>query len=375
MRVQVLIDSLNWGGAETLLADYASGARAAGLEVGVGYLSDRSQLVPSLRELGIEPRLVPINSLLGRRDRRLVRDHLAATGADILHTHLGYADVLGGLAAHSLGMPSVSTVHVMEWGGSWRDRAKDRLMFAARRRRADRVIAVSEAARSSYLATGWDEPDHVVAVHNGVRAELEPGAGPRLRRELGLRDDDLVLAMVTVLRHGKGHDLAAKAVRELLPEHPNLKLLVLGDGPDRAEIEDQLAVAGDAVVMPGFRRDVLAVLDGVDVLLHPSRVDAFPTALLEALAAGTPVVATAVGGIPEIVADGESGVLLPPRPGVGELADALRPLLEQPELRRRMGERGRHAFERSFTVERWMQRLLPVYEQALRTAGRGRALR
>jgi glycosyltransferase involved in cell wall biosynthesis len=310
---------------------------------------------------------MPIKSLFGRRDRRLVRDHLASLQPDLLHTHLGYSDLLGGLAARSLGVPNVSTIHVMEWGGSPRGKAKERLMFLARRHCATKVITVSEAARRRYLETGWDRADHVVTVHNGIRARLEPGSGMRLRRELGIGERDIVLAMVTVLRPGKGHDIAARAVRALREEYPNLKLLVLGDGPNRAEIERQLEVAGDAVVMAGFRDDVLAVLDGVDVLVHPSRVDAFPTALLEALAAGIPVVATAVGGIPEIVADGETGLLLAAPPTVEDLTGALRRLLDDAGLRRRMGDRGLQVFNASFTVERWIERLLPVYESALRT--------
>jgi glycosyltransferase involved in cell wall biosynthesis len=242
-------------------------------------------------------------------------------------------------------------------------------MFLARRHCAGKVIAVSEAARQQYLQTGWDRPGHVVTVHNGIRAKVEHGRGLRLRRELGFGESDVVLAMVAVLRPGKGHEIAALAVRALREQYPDLRLLVLGDGPSRIEIERQLEVAGDAVVMVGFRDDVLDVLDGVDILVHPSRIDAFPTALLEALATRTPVIATAVGGIPEIVVDGETGLLLAAPPTVGGLIEALRRLLDDPDLRRRMGDRGRLAFEANFTVERWLERLMPVYESALRARG------
>lgn len=294
-----------------------------------------------------------------------MRAHLASVRPDLVHTHLGYADLLGGLAARSLGIPSVSTIHVMEWAGALRERAKERLMFLARRHCAARVITVSEAARRAYLATGWDSADHVATVHNGIRDGAPQGSGRRLRLEFGLSEDDVVAAMITVLRPGKGHDVAARAIRELRDDYPNLKLLVLGDGPDRAEIEGQLAIAGDAVTMAGFRDDVLAILDGVDLLVHPSRIDAFPTALLDALASRVPAVATAVGGIPEIVADGETGLLLEPPATVDALGSALRRLLEDPGLRRKMGDRGREVFEARFTVDRWIERILPVYEAAL----------
>ncbi len=304
--------------------------------------------------------------MLGRRDRQRVREHLASVRPDLLHTHLGYADFLGGLAARSLSIPSLSTIHVMEWGSSLRERSKDRLMFLVRRHCMAKVITVSNAARDAYLATGWDRPDHVTTVHNGIRAPAPaPDGGRGLRRALGIASEDVVVAMVTVLRLGKGHDIAARAIAMLRDDFPNLKLLVLGDGPDRAEIERQLGVAGDAVVMAGFRDDVPAVLDWVDVLVHPSRIDAFPTALLDALASSTPVVATAVGGIPEIVADGETGLLLKPPPTEDELSGALRRLLESRDLRLRMAERGREVFEARFTADRWIERLVPVYDDAL----------
>ena len=174
-----------------------------------------------------------------------------------------------------------------------------------------------------------------------------------------------MVAMVAVLRAGKCHDIAAAAVRALLPRFPDLRLLVLGDGPERAAIEAELAPAGEAVAMAGFRDDVLAVLGEVDVLVHPTRFDAFPTALLEALATSTPVVATAVGGVPEIVAEGEQGLLIPAPPRAEDLAAALGRVLTDREEARRMGERGRRTFEAEFTAARWLERLVPIYERAI----------
>jgi glycosyltransferase involved in cell wall biosynthesis len=106
--------------------------------------------------------------------------------------------------------------------------------------------------------------------------------------------------------------------------------------------------------------------------VHPSSADAFPTALLEAMAAGVPVVATAVGGIPEIVDDGETGILLAPPPAPEAFARALETLLGDPERRARMGERGRARWEERFSAERWAQRLRAVYEEALAPGRSGR---
>ena len=373
MHVHVLIDSLGRGGAETLLADYAVGARAAGISVSVGHLHPLTETAGRLRELGIEPTCVPISGLLRVADHRSVRAHLAAVAPDLLHTHLGSSDVLGGAGARALRIPSVSTVHVMDW--IWlrgvRDRLKLRLIAAARHHFATRVIMVSDAARESYLARGWDRPDRVVTVHNGVVDRSSPGTGREIRRQLGIASDELVVAMVGVLRGGKGHGVAAGAVRLLRERFPKLRLLILGDGPDRDTIECSTRDLGDRIVFGGFRDDVQSVLDAVDVLVQPSSFDAFPTAVLEAMAARVPAVATAVGGIPEIIDDGESGYLIAaPRDAetpasAEELARALTPLLGDRELRLRIGHRGRERFEARFTADRWLERLLPVYGLAV----------
>jgi glycosyltransferase involved in cell wall biosynthesis len=361
---------MTWGGAETLLADLATALRGRGGTLTVGYLNSRSQAAERLSEQGVEPELVEIKSMLGRADRALVREHLRTVSPDLLHTHLGYSDFLGGVAARSLGVPTVATLHVMEWERSLRENTKSRLMALARRHCAARVIAVSEAARRHYLETGWDLPERVVTVHNGIAGAPRRGDGPRIRAGLGLGADELVVAMVSVLRPGKGHDVAAEAIRALRERFPKLRLLVLGDGPDREAVLRSLRPAGDAVVAPGFRSDVLSVLDGVDVLIHPSRVDALPTALIEAMAVEVPVIASDVGGIPEIVVDGETGILVESPVSAEALSGALAGLLEAPAARARMGAAGRERFERQFALGPWMDRLEPVYEAAIRQQSR-----
>jgi glycosyltransferase involved in cell wall biosynthesis len=122
---------------------------------------------------------------------------------------------------------------------------------------------------------------------------------------------------------------------------------------------------GDSALMLGYREDAVEVLDAVDVLIHPSAVDAFPTSPLEAMAASVPVVATRVGGIPEAVLDGETGLLIPAPPDPDDLAGALARLLDDGKLRRRLGAGGRARYEAEFTVAVWVERLRAVYESAL----------
>ena len=374
LRVLVVIDSLSHGGAELLLTDFVAAAGTAGIEPSVAYLGERdgSPAAARLREHGIEPACIAIDGLLHPGSLTRLRAHVRDLAPDIVHTHLDYADFMGGVASRSLGIPMVSTVHVMEWrAGATRDRVRGRLIASARRRLAARVATVSDAARTALLGAGLDRADHVVTVHNGVAAAPAAGAGAGIRAELGLDADALVVAQVAVLREGKGHAVAAEAVARLRADHPGLRLVVVGDGPALAQVERALAPLGEAALMLGHRDDVMAVLDAADVLVHPTEIDALPTAVMEAMAAGLPVVATNVGGVPELVADGETGVLVQAPATAPALADALAPLLADAGLRRRLGEAGRVRYERGFTAESWAHRTRALYETVLAERGRG----
>ena len=164
IKVHALIDGLGWGGAEALLADFALGAPAAGIDLTVGYLleKDGSPLAARLRERGVEPEHAPIAGLLRPSAFRSVRRQLAERRPDVVHTHLGYSDLLGGVAARSLGIPAVASVHTMEWERGARDDLKLRLMGLARRACAWRTITVSDAARRAFLEAGWESAARVV---------------------------------------------------------------------------------------------------------------------------------------------------------------------------------------------------------------------
>lgn len=371
LHALVLIDGLGFGGAEMLLSHFAAGAPAAGIRLSVGYLyeKDGSPAARQLAERGVRPVHLDVGGLLAPQSLRAVRRHMAGLRPDVVHTHLGYADLLGGISARSLKIPSLCTIHLSEWEAEdRRDALRARLVVGARRRCARRVIAVSEAARAAYLEAGWDSPDRVVTVHNGVVDAARPGSGRGVRHELGLHPDDLVVGMVSVLRPGKGHEQALQAAALLQQRHPRLRLLIVGDGPLRDRLAAQARSLWPAVRLLGHRTDVMQVLDACDVVLHPSVHDAFPTTLLEAMAASVPVVASAVGGIPEIVVRGRTGCLVPAPVDDRALATALEPLLDGADLRRRMGAAGRARFLDMFTADRWARRMGRLYGQLVRAS-------
>jgi glycosyltransferase involved in cell wall biosynthesis len=383
LDILAVIDHLALGGAEMLLGQFAAAAPRVGIRLRVAYLedSDGSPAAESLRAAGIEPVNLDVPGRPGARHLRAMRRHIRAVRPDVVHTHLGTADLIGGVASRSLGVPAVSTIHAVPQRHAGVERAKDALFALSRRCCTARVITVSERARRAYLEQSWGMGERVVRIHNGVDIAAAPGSGSAVRRELGIRTDDLLVGMVSALRPEKGHDVAIEAIERLRDRFPQLRMLIVGQGAYAAELARLVAPLGDSVVLTGRRTDVTHVFDALDVCLHPSRQDAFPTTLIEALATSVPVLATAVGGIPEIIDDGQTGVLVPAPPSAAALADALGELLVDSSRRRALAAAGRNAYMQHFTAGPWVERTRALYDAVLAEASvrghhtRGQSLR
>jgi glycosyltransferase involved in cell wall biosynthesis len=317
-----------------------------------------------LYELGLAPVNLNLTGPHGPRSLGAVRRHIARVRPQVVHTHLGTSDVIGSVAARSLAIPAVSTIHAASW---------DRRLGPRRRlvkHCAARVIAVSETARRDYLQHGWAREDQIVTIHNGIDVVPCPGAGAEVRRELGLAPDDLVVGMVSALRPEKGHDIALEVISRLRARLRGVRLLVVGDGDLREEIRRRATELDGAVVMAGLRHDVMRVLDAVDVCLHPSRTDAFPTTLIEAMAASVPIVASAVGGIPEIVSPERTGILIPSPAQAQAFVEPLERLLSDPARRGELAAAGRDEYRRRFTADPWVRRTRAVYDAVLAESAR-----
>lgn len=370
IRVHAVIDGLYAGGAEALLAEFARAAPAAAIVLTVTslHLLKGAPVADRLSALGVEPYSMSMPNRLTPKLFRDLRHRLAAVPADIVHTHLGAADLMGLTAARTLRMPAVSTIHAMDWSATGRERVKMHMSAWARRHSAQ-VIAVSESARENYLAQGWDRPEHLTVVRNGISLRPAPGSGASIRRDLGLSPDEPVIGMLTSLRAGKGHEVAAGALARIQETRPDARLVIVGEGLAEPEIARSMAPLGDAALMVGHREDVMEMLDAFDVLVHPSHAEALPTVLMEAMAAGTPVVATAVGGVPEVVEHGGDGTLIPAPPRAEALARAVLSLLDDPDRAKALAAQAMKTVETRFGAERWMHETRAVYERAISGAG------
>jgi glycosyltransferase involved in cell wall biosynthesis len=277
---------------------------------------------------------------------------------DVVHTHLVHADVYGALAARG---PLVSTKHNDDRFRMGPFRHVERVLA----RRAARVIAITEAlARFNVERVGLPA-SKVEVVHYGLD---EPPAAWGENPPVLLPDGARVLLAICRLTPQKGVDVAVRALAEVRTEHPEAVLVVLGEGPERAALERLAADLGlgDAVFLPGRAGDVAEWLARAELLVHAVRWEGFGLALLEAMLAARPVVASAVSSVPEIVVGSETGLLVPPDDPAA-LAAAVSAILADRDRAARYGAAGRARARNDFSVDRMARRTLEVYERALAT--------
>ncbi len=279
---------------------------------------------------------------------------------DIIHTHLtraAYYGLLLGLLTHK---PVVSTVHVFTSDPAYRWLS----------RLGNPLIAVSEALRRWLIEHGVPASE-VQTVHNATDFMSLNGAHANapleVRREFGLPESSKLIGIFAKVSPIKGQDLLLEALPQVLRSHPDTHVLFVGstnsEFAQRTQQRARELRVGRHVVFTGLRTDVARLMQAVDVVTLPSRSETFGLAILEAMALGKPVVATRVGGLPELVRDGETGILVDYT--TASLAHALNELLSSADLRYRLGQAARSFACQHYTPERMVQRVEAVYARAL----------
>jgi len=363
LRVCHVIHSLGPGGAEAVLVDLAQAASQARLQLSVVSLTPTDgepYNAARLRAAGVSVTAVPAStrwSPVGlQRGVRSIR----RTQPDVIHSHLKHADLVGAAASQRLGVPLVSTLHLIEDAVTPLGRGKRWLAAQARVRRAAATIAVSAALRDWYTECFRVDPSRVHVIPNGVtRPTIEPSARTRLRDSFGIAPDETVAVMVGIMRPGKGHEELLDALTHV---DVGVRFLFVGDGPLRAELEARAAsLRPGRVIFTGFRTDVADLLGAADIVVHPSLFDALPTALISALAVGRPIIATHVGGIPEIVTP-DVGVLVEPGDPAA-LGEAVTTMARNPRTRAQLSAAARRRYETQFEADLWARRLRAVYDE------------
>ncbi|MDH5220481.1 MAG: glycosyltransferase family 4 protein [Betaproteobacteria bacterium] len=361
--ILLVIDDASIGGGQQHVLTLAERLTARGVKVAVvceasGYLVDE-----------LHRRAIPHHALRQpeRPSLRALADAtgvIRASGARLVHTHGGTAGFYGRLAARRAGdVRAVHTYHGIHYlhQKSVHKRVLHRAIDRFLLRWTDEVICVAKSDRDLALKEGLALPDHVSVIYNGIEpSRFEP------RGAKGRAHDRFIVGTVGRLHEQKGHAHlleAAALVRRALPQ---VQFRIIGDGPLRGQLEAQARMhrVDDVVEFLGARDDVPEQLRQFDLFVLPSLWEGLPYVLLEAMAAGVPVVATDVDGVREVIADRAEGVLVPPR-NAQALADAVIDLAANGAWRAELGAKGAHIVRERFGLDTMIEQTMGAYARAL----------
>jgi glycosyltransferase involved in cell wall biosynthesis len=350
LRVLLVIKCLGYGGAERLLVDMVATGDKERFHYEVAYvLRDQDALVPAVVAGGVRVHALGATQNADLRWTVALRQLLVRGRYDVVHFHLPFAAALGQLVVASLPRSSRPGVVYTEHSLWDRERFANRALLRASMSKGERLVAVSQASydalpaplrrRATIVVHGVDlsRSDSLIA----RRAELRDG----VRSELGVGDEELLFMTVANLRPEKGYDVLLTAARFIADNGLPIRIAAVGRGPLSTALSARhldLAL-GERFQFLGQRDDVLRLLAGADAFVLASLHEGLPVALMEATSVGLPIVASSVGGVPQVLEDGVDALLVPPG-DPGSLVDAMKRLASDPELRERLG---RHAKLRS----------------------------
>lgn len=376
MKLLFAIDNLRHGGAQKVLRALLRRLDRERVEPFLWRLGGGSEIEAWFEDLGVPILAYPEWQMrTGVGPGRMLAWMLRHRPV-LVQTFLFHADIAGRVLGRLARVPAiVSSVRATNVDKRAWQLGLDRLTA----RMADRVIAVSSATRDFAVAHEGCPPDRTVVIPNGIDlAEYVPGhERAAARAELGYGDDDFVIGTVGRFHEQKGHRYLVEALRRIAPDRPNVRGFFVGYGPLEDELRRHVRDAGlaERVKVLGYRRDIPRLLAAMDLFALPSLWEGMSNALLESMAMALPAVATAVDGNLEVVENGVSGVLCPPRDAEA-LAEALAEMAQRPDAAAEMGRRARERAESRFSLERTVDAYIDLYEDLLaRKTGRRVRLR
>lgn len=350
LTVCQLLLSLQRGGAEVLAARLAR-CLSGRYRFVFACLDEAGSMAAGLRDEGFPVRVLDrrpgIDFACARRLTALAR----AERVDVIHAHQYSPFFYAGLSRWPRRRPAVLFT---EHGRAFPDVTgrSHKPVNGLLLRKADRVIGVGHGVRQVLIEKEGIPAARVGVIYNGIDTSAYAGSGRRadVRHELGLGPDDFVMIFVARLDPIKDHATALRALARVAAVRGDAKMVVVGEGPSANAVAGEVARLGlgSRVVMAGVRTDVARLLEGADVSVLTSLSEGIPLSLIEAMSAGLPVVATRVGGVPEVVEDGVTGLLAPSGDDAG-IAEALLRLAADPDLRGQLGRRGRARAEGVFS--------------------------
>jgi len=366
MKILYGITKSNFGGAQRYVFDLAVEAKRRGHEVSV-LCGGEGELVMRLKAENIK--VIPLPSL--DRNISLIKDAkeffslvkiISRESPDVFHVNSSKMGGLGAVAGHLVGVGKIIfTAHGWEFNAPRPKWQKSLIKFFSWLIVffAHKTICVSEKTKKDISSLPF--VDHKLeVVHNGVD-EFELISREEARKKLGVQENDLVVGTLAELHKVKGLDILLQAW-QILSTHTPGKLLILGRGEEEKNLQNmaqQLAIS-ESVKFLGFVENARTLLSGFDILVLPSRSEALPYAILESGYAGLPTVASAVGGIPEIISDGNNGLLVDPE-NSSDLADKLQMLIKDAELRAKLGKSLKETISKKFSKNQMFEKTFASY--------------
>lgn len=371
MKVLQLITRLDKGGAPRIFLKVIRGLKEEGIEI---IMASGPSQQPEEEPREFSQRFhIPYHPLSHlRRNIAPIQDALALIKIIalirrerpvLLHTHTTKAGILGRMAGWMTHTRTIHTPHGHLFYGYF-GKGKERLYVFLERvaaRFCDRIITISEDERRAYLQKGIGNAKKVITVYNGIDTRQFPGDGKKVRAELGIAQGVPLVGFVGRLEEVKGPDRFVKAAKEVKATCPLAHFVMAGAGPMKEELMKRArGVSGFHFL--GYRDDISDVMASLDLLMIPSLNDGFNLAAVEAMASFKPIVATAVGGLPEVVGDG--GILVKSEDAT-KLAQETIQLINAPDLRKQIGKKGRKRAEALFDWDVCLQKTLDIYHQVV----------
>jgi glycosyltransferase involved in cell wall biosynthesis len=358
-RLLVLIKGLGIGGAERLISEGSSHWDRETFDYGVAYVVPwKDQLVAELTESGVEVVCVGGDRGTDLKTPLRLRELVRSWRPSLIHAHLPSSGIIARLATR---LPVVYTEHNLVASYRLPTRVLNRLTYG--RNRA--VIAVSQAVAEGIKNYPGPTPR---VIPNGVSLVVSDDEAAAARSELGLEPDDALIVHVGNIRPYKGHSVLIEAATRLASKRPKVHVVSIGGEKhpgdlDRVRAEARASGADQVIRFLGRRHDARAFIAAADIVVSPADVEGLPVSILEALALGRPVVATAVGGVPSVIVDGVTGRLVPPGNPYA-LAAALVETLDSPHAAE-WGRKGAELVETNYGLEAMVAGYESVYREIL----------
>lgn len=367
-RILHLISSSGFLGAENVVLELSKETAKQGLWGTIGILENRNNLHMALaeraKEEGSKVQVFPCRGRFDKRTITAIRDFIDHNKPTILHSHNYKSNFYAWRAASDRKIPWLITNHGKRLGVMLSFYNRLNIFFM---KKADKIVAVSQSLADEMIRQGISSAK-IDVIDNGINLDriANKRMGIEARKGFGLNGTHKIFGTVASLTLEKGHVYLLEAARHVIDKYPECRFVIVGDGPQRQSLEETTAHLGlnGKVTFTGSRSDIPEILSLLDVFVLPSLKEGLPMALLEAMAAKVPVIATNVGAVPKLIEDGVSGILIPPKDSQA-ISNAIMEVLSDEQRALNMAQKGFERVRDNYSSATMAQKYLALYNDLL----------